>query len=248
MTDTPPLPNAVQRVAALLHEAGHTDAPRRLEPGSSRPAKARTLGAALGQIAHCAVFRRTPDGACVLLVVPADRVIDARKLAALAAPGGQGLLPADTAFAEAHTGQAMGGIGPLALAKPALVFIDRSLLRFATLWLPCGAPDWFVPLMPQELELMAEGVVVDAVTHPDEETLAREEAVRLVLARAATVSTTGDMVPSPCISVCRVNAASQLCEGCFRTLGEISAWGRSSGDAKRALWQAIRQRIAVAQG
>jgi prolyl-tRNA editing enzyme YbaK/EbsC (Cys-tRNA(Pro) deacylase)/predicted Fe-S protein YdhL (DUF1289 family) len=253
MTDTlsPTPPDAVQRVAALLREAGHAEAPRQLPPGSSPADTARALGVALGQIAECAVFRRTADDACVMVVVPADRVLDAHKLAAFAAPGGQALAPADTAFAEARSGQAIGGIGPLAmptLATPAIVFIDRSLLRFETLWLPCGAPDWFVPLMPQELELLADGVVVDAVAHPDDETGAREEAIRLVLARAATVSTGGDLVPSPCISVCRIHAESQLCEGCFRTLAEISAWGRSSGEAKRALWQTIRQRIAVAQG
>ncbi|MDB5848165.1 MAG: YbaK/prolyl-tRNA synthetase associated region [Rhodoferax sp.] len=75
-----------------------------------------------------------------------------------------------------------------------------------------------------------------------------EEAIQLVLERANTVAAAGDRVPSPCISVCRVNADSGLCEGCFRTLGEISSWGRSSPDAQRALWQTIRQRIALAQG
>ena len=32
-------------------------------------------------------------------------------------------------------------------------------------------------------------------------------------------------MPSPCISVCRMDAVSGLCEGCFRTLDEIAAWG-----------------------
>jgi predicted Fe-S protein YdhL (DUF1289 family) len=34
-----------------------------------------------------------------------------------------------------------------------------------------------------------------------------------------------EAVPSPCISVCRMDAATGLCEGCFRTLDEIAAWG-----------------------
>ena len=34
----------------------------------------------------------------------------------------------------------------------------------------------------------------------------------------------GADVPSPCISVCALDARGQLCAGCFRTLDEIAAW------------------------
>jgi predicted Fe-S protein YdhL (DUF1289 family) len=52
-------------------------------------------------------------------------------------------------------------------------------------------------------------------------------------------------VPSPCVSVCRMNPASELCEGCFRTLDEIADWSRMDDDGKRAVWRAIGERIAV---
>lgn len=61
------------------------------------------------------------------------------------------------------------------------------------------------------------------------------------LHRAASDATP---VPSPCISVCRMNARSGLCEGCLRTIDEIVAWASLSDDAKRAVWAAIRQRHA----
>jgi uncharacterized protein len=32
------------------------------------------------------------------------------------------------------------------------------------------------------------------------------------------------MTTSPCIGVCRLDPATQLCAGCFRTIGEIVAW------------------------
>ena len=52
-------------------------------------------------------------------------------------------------------------------------------------------------------------------------------------------------VPSPCISVCRMDDRSGLCLGCFRTLDEIVQWG-SSGDAdKRVVWQRITQRAGI---
>ncbi|APW37044.1 hypothetical protein RD110_07405 [Rhodoferax koreense] len=75
--------------------------------------------------------------------------------------------------------------------------------------------------------------------------LAREDAVRRVAARADTVALAGDDVPSPCISVCRIDAHAGLCEGCFRTLDEISGWSRASPAAKRAVWQAIRLRMTA---
>jgi len=49
-------------------------------------------------------------------------------------------------------------------------------------------------------------------------------------------------VPSPCISVCRMNAASGLCEGCLRTLDEIAAWSTLDDPARRAVWVHIGER------
>lgn len=49
-------------------------------------------------------------------------------------------------------------------------------------------------------------------------------------------------VPSPCISVCRMQPASGLCEGCQRTIDEIAAWAQLDDEAKRAVWRAIGER------
>jgi predicted Fe-S protein YdhL (DUF1289 family) len=49
-------------------------------------------------------------------------------------------------------------------------------------------------------------------------------------------------VPSPCLSICRMDASTGWCEGCFRTLEEIAAWGSLDDDARRALWRLIEQR------
>ena len=52
-------------------------------------------------------------------------------------------------------------------------------------------------------------------------------------------------IPSPCINVCRMDAASGLCEGCLRTIDEIVAWGAMADDDKRAVWQQFEQRRAT---
>jgi len=63
----------------------------------------------------------------------------------------------------------------------------------------------------------------------------------LALEKSAQLPAAGP-VPSPCISVCRMDAASGLCEGCFRSLEEIATWGTLPDDARRRVWQQIRER------
>jgi len=42
-------------------------------------------------------------------------------------------------------------------------------------------------------------------------------------------------VASPCINVCRMDAASGYCEGCRRSLEEIASWSAYSPADKRAV-------------
>jgi hypothetical protein len=40
---------------------------------------------------------------------------------------------------------------------------------------------------------------------------------------------------SPCIKICRMDAASGWCQGCHRTLAEISGWFTMRDDQKRVV-------------
>lgn len=42
-------------------------------------------------------------------------------------------------------------------------------------------------------------------------------------------------IESPCVRLCRIDAESDLCLGCHRTLAEIAAWGRMSPQARAAV-------------
>lgn len=53
-------------------------------------------------------------------------------------------------------------------------------------------------------------------------------------------------VPSPCVNVCRMEAASGLCAGCWRTIDEIAAWSKMDDEGKRQVWQQITLRKAGA--
>jgi len=51
-------------------------------------------------------------------------------------------------------------------------------------------------------------------------------------------------VPSPCIGLCLMDAQTGWCEGCFRTIEEIVAWGSATDADKRAVWIEIKRRAA----
>jgi predicted Fe-S protein YdhL (DUF1289 family) len=53
-------------------------------------------------------------------------------------------------------------------------------------------------------------------------------------------------VPSPCVSVCAIDAASGLCAGCLRTIDEIAAWSVLDAATKRAIVDALPARRAMA--
>ena len=53
----------------------------------------------------------------------------------------------------------------------------------------------------------------------------------------------GGSVISPCISVCRMDANSGLCEGCFRTLEEIAGWSGLDDAGRLSIWGHIEQRV-----
>lgn len=77
-------------------------------------------------------------------------------------------------------------------------------------------------------------------------------ATESIAARACLVSDAGyfdpksdEVVPSPCISVCRLSDDRSGCVGCFRTLDEIRAWSAADGVQRRVIWVQLLQRAGV---
>ena len=64
-------------------------------------------------------------------------------------------------------------------------------------------------------------------------------------ALAALAQDQSQCVPSPCLSVCRMQADNSLCLGCFRTMDEIIAWGRMEEPDKRLVWRRITERAGL---
>tara|TARA_B100000575_G_scaffold122375_1_gene97494 strand:- start:343 stop:630 length:288 start_codon:yes stop_codon:yes gene_type:complete len=51
-------------------------------------------------------------------------------------------------------------------------------------------------------------------------------------------------VPSPCISICQMDAFDDLCLGCYRTRDEIATWGSMDQDEQIQLLDVLRDRRA----
>ncbi len=238
------LPEGVQRVAALLEGKGHPHAPVMLDDAARTAQQAAdALGVSAGQIAKSIVFRRRSDEIAVLVITSGDQRVDEKKVEALVCPDGKRLGRADAEFVKSRTGFSIGGVSPLAHSTATVVLVDRSLFRFTEIWAAAGHPHAVFRLSPQDLERLTEAPVGDFAVDTDEEKEALLRAVALVSMRAETMGG-GDDVPSPCISVCRMSTATDMCMGCFRTRNEIAGWSSASAEGKRAVWTLIGQRMA----
>ncbi len=71
-------------------------------------------------------------------------------------------------------------------------------------------------------------------------------AIQLIADQAALAGAMAKNLPSPCVSVCQMDAASGMCTGCLRTLAEIAAWGQLDDADKRVVWGEIGARAAHA--
>jgi prolyl-tRNA editing enzyme YbaK/EbsC (Cys-tRNA(Pro) deacylase)/predicted Fe-S protein YdhL (DUF1289 family) len=249
------LPDGVQRVAAFLQLRGHAHLPLMLDDAARTAQQAADgLGVLPGQIAKSIVFRRKSDDMAVMVVTSGDQRVDEKKLEALVCADGKRLGRADAAFVKARTGFSIGGVSPLAHAGEVLLVLDQSLQRFDTVWAAAGHPNAVFQLSPQALaqltaapwaDVAATAIEPLAPAVPDEAPSPRQAAIDHLRACAANIAATGE-VPSPCISVCQINAATGCCEGCFRTLDEIAGWSVATPEAKRSLWRAIAQRLPAA--
>ena len=49
-------------------------------------------------------------------------------------------------------------------------------------------------------------------------------------------------IPSPCTNVCRMSPDTGWCEGCQRTIDEITRWSRTTDDDRRDILAAVAAR------
>lgn len=158
---TKPLPASAQRVQDALAAAGLAAQVIELAVAARTSQQAAdALGIEVGQIAKSLIFRATQTGRAVLVIAAGDRRVDEARVAArLGEPIGR----ADPAFVREHSGFAIGGVAPLAHARPMVTFVDTSLRRFDVVWAAGGTPHCVFPLAPDALVRVSGGSEIDVV-------------------------------------------------------------------------------------
>ena len=126
-------PEAVERIAAFLRASGVEGRLEELLPGAGPPA---------GQMLRVDGF--DAEGAAVVALVPTDRAIDVRKLAAA------------TNSAQVRPAPAAGF--PFEGAR---VFIDQSALSSESIWLEAGSPRHLLGLSPAQLARVTHAETAD---------------------------------------------------------------------------------------
>ena len=153
-------PESVERVAAYLRASGAEARLEEFRAGTptARDA-ARAIGCDLAQIVKSLVFRCGDRP--VVVLVPGDRRVDVRKVAAVT--GATDVRVADAQEVEAATGFAPGAVSPFPLPRVDRVFIDRSLLVHDVVWVGAGSTRNMAGLAPAELVRLARARPMDAV-------------------------------------------------------------------------------------
>ena len=108
---------------------------------------AEALGVAPERLLKSLMAKAGTQVVCVL--VPSDREVSLKKLAAAAGTKDAAMLPA--AEAERITGYRVGGISPFGQRKPPRVFVDDSVMAHATVLLNGGRRGLQIEIAPADL-------------------------------------------------------------------------------------------------
>lgn len=159
MSEDLPLKASSLRVDEALAALG-VDYEIRNHKSSARSAEeaAATVGCPVGQIVKSLIFRGVESDRTVLAVASGSNRVNEKALAALL---GEKILRADADFVRRQTGYAIGGVPPLAHSHTPVVFIDRDLMAYETIWAAAGTPNSVVRLNTADLERITGGQVAD---------------------------------------------------------------------------------------
>lgn len=153
-----PWPGPVERVAAFLRTAGAEARLEELEgDAATAQGAAEAVGCKLDQIVKSLLLLCDDDP--VLVLVPGDRRVDARKVALAA--GGRRARIARAEEVAAVTGFEPGGVAPFPQPRVMRVLVDERLLAHPLVWVGAGSARHLAALVPAELLRLTSGHAVD---------------------------------------------------------------------------------------
>ena len=96
----------------------------------------------------------------LLVLMHGDRKVSTKELARQA--GRKRIEPCTPEAAQRHTGYQVGGTSPFGTRKPLPVYLERSILGLAMIYINGGRRGFLVRLSPQELVRVLKPTTVDA--------------------------------------------------------------------------------------
>jgi prolyl-tRNA editing enzyme YbaK/EbsC (Cys-tRNA(Pro) deacylase) len=159
------------RFADVLKSLGVTGEVRELpEPAPTAAAAAQQLGCEVGAIANSLVF--DADGAPLLVMTSGAHRVDTDRVASLV--GASAVGRANARSVRDWTGQAIGGVGPVAHPAPIRTLVDTWLARYDVVWAAAGHPHTVFPTSFDELLRITAGDAADVGDLPSQRLVARE--------------------------------------------------------------------------
>ena len=119
---------------------------------------AEAIGCDVVQIAKSIIFRAASSGRAVLVIASGANRVDEKKVRALL---GEKIERAKPEFVAEMTGFEVGGVPPVAHAQPCIVFIDRDLQSFPTIWAAGGTGNAVFEIGFDDLVRLSGATVAD---------------------------------------------------------------------------------------
>ncbi len=144
--------------ASVLRSLGVASEVRVLPDSASTAATAAAqLGCEVGAIANSLVF--AADGEPLLVMTSGAHRVDTDRVAALI--GAAKVTRADAQSVRSWTGQAIGGVGPVAHPAPIRTLVDNWLAQHDVVWAAAGHPHTVFPTSFDELVRITSGTPAD---------------------------------------------------------------------------------------
>jgi Cys-tRNA(Pro) deacylase len=154
----------LDRVRSALRELGFEAQMHISGDGATHTAEqaAAEAGCELGQIVKTLVIfvRDRP----MLALVPGDRRLDDRLLAARFAVGRKQVRLASADEVLELTGYAVGGVSPFGTASALETLVDEGFQRFETIWLAGGTPNAIFPMPLETVVKLTRGEFAEVAT------------------------------------------------------------------------------------
>lgn len=119
---------------------------------------ADAIGCNVAQIAKSIIFRAAASGRAVLVIASGQSRVDEKKVRALL---GEKIERASPEFVKEMTGFEVGGVPPVGHAQPCMVYVDRDLGNFPTLWAAGGTGNAVFEIGFDALVALSGGTVAD---------------------------------------------------------------------------------------